>query len=217
MMTKNILRFGILLNIVAFSSLFYWNNELQKEVIKIENKIEKIQKQEPSEEQVLESFLKKYKRKWSLEDKQTFLKTIKVAEKFYYIDKYDLMTFVALESNYTIRALSKPNRNGTRDAGLTQQNSDYYKARYRRVAKVAKAYGLKYDINNKFDIALNVLSCAYFVNSLKIEIKKKYNATDHFQVVASYNTGIKGFFKNRKIAKQYYSVFQQLKSVVHNA
>jgi len=212
-MAKFIIKLGILLNIIAFSSLFYWNNELQKEVVKIE----RIQKQAPSDKEVLEFFLKKYKRKWSETNKDVFLKTIRVAEKHYGVDKYDLMVFVALESNYTIRALSKPNRNGTRDAGLTQQNSDYYKSRYRTVAKVAEHYGLRYDINNKFDITLNVLSCAYFVNSLKIEIKKKYNTTDHFQVVASYNTGIKGFFKNRKIAKQYYSVFQQLKSVVYNA
>lgn len=209
MKAKSILRLGILLNIVAFSSLFYWNNELQKEIVKIE----KIQKQAPSDKEVLEFFLKKYKRKWSETNKDVFLKTIRAAEKHYSVDKYDLMVFVALESNYTIRALSKANRNGTRDVGLTQQNSDYYKSRYRTVAKVAERYGLRYNINNKFDITLNILSCAYFVNSLKIEIKKKYNTTDHFQVVASYNTGIKGFFINRSIAKEYYSIFKKLKTL----
>ena len=208
-----LIKLGILLNLVGFFGLFYWDGELKKESVKIES----IKKQLPTEEQALEFFLKKYERKWSYKDKQTFLNTVRVASKHYNIETFDLMTFVALESNYKIDPRPKTNRNGTFDYGLTQQNSNYYKGRYKIVSRVAKQYGLDYNIENKFDITLNVLSCAYFVNSLKKEIRQKYDTTTHFQVVASYNTGIKGFYKNRKIAKQYYQTFMKLRSAVYNA
>jgi len=207
-----LIKLGILLNLIGFFGLFYWETELDKKAVKIDKAVKSL----PSEEKALEYFLKKYERKWSARDKQIFLQTIKAASKHYQIDPFDLMTFVALESNYKITATSKPNSNGTRDFGLTQQNSNFYKTRYRIVSKVADSYGLRYNSNNKFDIVLNVMSCSYFISSLRKEIKEKYGSVEKFQLIASYNTGIAGFKRYKKKAQQYYSVFQQLRSVSYD-
>jgi soluble lytic murein transglycosylase-like protein len=210
---RNLIKLGILLNIIGLSGLFYWETELKKEAVKIE----KARRELPSEEKVLEYFLQKYERKWSYKNKQVFLNAIRVTSKHYNIDKFDLMTFVALESNYKITARGKKNSNGTYDAGLTQQNSNYYKGRYKIVSSVAKRYGLEHDINNKFDITLNVLSCGYFVNSLRSEIYQKYGDGSEFRLIASYNTGIAGFKRFPSKAREYYTVFKKLKSAGYNA
>ena len=211
---KNLVRLILLTNLLAFSGLFYWNFEIQKDVTLI--KQTQIAIKAPDPEKVLEYYLIKYEKNWNYKDKQTFLKAVNIASQHYNIEALDIMTYVALESNYTIRPKPRRNSNGTYDYGLTQQNSNYYKGRFRITSKIAKQYNLKYNINDRTDITLQVLSCAYFVNSLRTEIKQKYGSVSHYRMTASYNTGIKGFSRLPTKAKEYYSVFYNLKKSARN-
>ena len=212
---KNLVRLVLITNLIVFSGLFYWNFEIQKDVNLIKQQKPVVFKT-PDPEKILEYYLIKYEKNWNYKDKQTFLKAVNIASLHYNIEALDIMTYVALESNYTIRPPVRENSNGTYDYGLTQQNSDYYRSRFRITSKIAKQYNLKYNINDRTDITLQVLSCAYFVNSLRTEIKQKYGSVSHYRMTASYNTGIKGFAKYPKKAKEYYSVFFDLKKLARN-
>lgn len=117
----------------------------------------------------------------SIEDYVCMMRAINIGEKYYDVDRDIVIAVIFIESDFKVNRKSKKNDNGTYDYGLSQQNDKYYLARYKHVARILDAEKISYDINNKYDIYLNVLSCFYYLDHCinqkgsKSQGIKKYN------------------------------------------
>lgn len=78
---------------------------------------------------------KKIRRSWNKEEIHEASKIIQKISENYSIPFPTIIAMIEHESSLYKKARSKPNRNGTRDYGLTQQNSRYAKVRYTRIFK----------------------------------------------------------------------------------
>ena len=132
----------------------------------------------PQEVKPKESDLLVYaQQKLNIDDYVSTMRAIEIGEKYYNVDRDIVLAVIFVESDFNVNAVNRK----TRDYGLSQQNDKYYLARYKLVAKILDAEKVSYDINNKYDIYLNVLSCFYYLDHC-INLKgsrsqgvKKYN------------------------------------------
>ena len=121
--------------------------------------------------------------KMNIDDYVSMMRAIEIGERYFFIDRDIVLTVIFIESEFKVIRKSKQNENGTFDYGLSQQNDKYYLARYKLVSKILDAEKIEYDINNKYDIYLNVLSCFYYLDHCinqkgsKSQGVKKYNGT----------------------------------------
>jgi len=134
----------------------------------------------PQEVKQKESNLLTYAQsKMSIDDYVCMMRAINIGEKYYNVDRDIVLAVIFIESDFEVNAVNRK----TRDYGLSQQNDKYYLARYKNVARILDAENISYDINNKYDIYLNVLSCFYYLdhcinlNGSKSQGVKKYNGT----------------------------------------
>lgn len=137
---------------------------------------------------------------------------LRIAEYEFGTDPLLMVALMSHESHFNKYATGK-NKKGKRvvsyDYGWTQQNSKYYKARYKRVSRILDEYGIYYNINDKYDTALNIMSAAMFLWDITISLSRKgqYSA---FRMLANYNTGnpfpVRGQYK---IAREYYLSIQR--------
>lgn len=175
---------------------------------KNESKIIVTKKYEETKGQYLDRVIKKqitfYKRSYSQNKINEISTALQIAELEFGINPIDLIALISLESNFKYNARSK-NKNST-DFGFTQQNSCCINDRYRKAARVLNAYEQNYDIKNKFDIKLNILSSAIFLNQIRNALIKK-GAFSKFRMFAVYNVGWKVKGHRLKIAKAYYKTF----------
>jgi hypothetical protein len=132
---------------------------------------------------------------------------LRIAEHEFGTDPLLLIALMSHESHFYKYATGK-NKKGKRvvsyDYGWTQQNSKYYKARYKRVSRILDEYGIFYNINDKYDTALNIMSAAMFLSDIKNSLMQKRQYSD-FRMLANYNTGNpfpKGI--QYEIAREYY-------------
>ena len=115
--------------------------------------------------------------KMSVDDYVCMMRSIEIGEKYYNVDRNIVLAVIFIESDFKVNAVNKK----TRDYGLSQQNDKYYLARYKHVSRILDAEKIRYDINNKYDIYLNVLSCFYYLDHCinlkgsKSQGVKKYN------------------------------------------
>ena len=65
-------------------------------------------------------------------------------------------------------------------------------------------------MNDKFDVALNVMACIWYLDAIRKEIGDDYT---HHRMIASYNTGIVGYDRHPKLANAYYTRFTKMKSI----
>ena len=132
----------------------------------------------PQEVKQKESDLLVYaQQKMNIDDYVSTMRAIEIGEKYYNVDRDIVLAVIFVESDFNVNAVNRK----TRDYGLSQQNDKYYLARYKLVAKILDAEKISYDINNKYDIYLNVLSCFYYLDycinlkGSKSQGVKKYN------------------------------------------
>ena len=115
--------------------------------------------------------------KMSVSDYVCMMRAIEIGEKYYNVDRNIVLAVIFIESDFKVNAVNRK----TKDYGLSQQNDKYYLARYKHVARILDAEKIRYDINNKYDIYLNVLSCFYYLDHCinlkgsKSQGVKKYN------------------------------------------
>jgi len=134
----------------------------------------------PSEVKEKESDLLIYaQQKMDIDDYVSMLRAIEIGERYYNVDRDIVLTVIFIESDFKVNAVNRK----TKDYGLSQQNDKYYRDRYKHVSMILDAEKISYDINNKYDIYLNVLSCFYYLDHCinlkdsKSQGVKKYNGT----------------------------------------
>ena len=134
----------------------------------------------PSEVKEKESDLLIYaQQKMNIDDYVSMMRAVEIGERYYNVDRDIVLTVILIESDFKVNAVNIK----TKDYGLSQQNDKYYLDRYKLVSKILDAEKIEYDINNKYDIYLNVLSCFYYLDHC-INLKgskslgvKKYNGS----------------------------------------
>ena len=115
----------------------------------------------------------------SIDDYVCMMRAIEIGERYFFIDRDIVLTVIFIESEFKVNAVNRK----TLDYGLSQQNDKYHLARYKLVSKILDAEKIRYNINNKYDIYLNVLSCFYYLDHCinqkgsKSQGVKKYNGT----------------------------------------
>jgi len=134
----------------------------------------------PQEVKQKESNLLTYAQsKMSIDDYVCMMRAIEIGERYFFIDRDIVLTVIFIESDFKVNAVNRK----TLDYGLSQQNDKYHLARYKLVSKILDAEKIRYNINNKYDIYLNVLSCFYYLDHCinqkgsKSQGVKKYNGT----------------------------------------
>ena len=120
--------------------------------------------------------------KMKINDYVDMLRAIEVGSKYFpHIEPEIVLSVFYIESHFDKYALNT-NTNETEDYGLSQQNSKYYKDRF-KTAKIIldKEKLFRSDWNNPYDIYLNVLACYIHLDwcfkqkQSKTEGIKKYN------------------------------------------
>jgi len=153
----------------------------------------------------LNYFLTKYKRNWSNKEKEKFIDIIYYGSKEYNINYKVVLSIISVESQYIINAKG---RNKTSiDYGLAQINSRYIKQRYKYSEQFLKKYKISYDINNKFDIGLNIFSCFKYLKDIS-DCPDLLQFSDY---VSAYNQGIKGCMISRN--NYYEKVLKELMEI----
>lgn len=162
-----------------------------------------------------------HKQKLSKKDIDTLVKVVYIGHFKYRINYQDILSMISTESEYYKFAQGKNYKkkkiNGKTvkvldsiDYGLTQQNSKNLKSHYRAAARILKAAGIRHNINDKFDVALNVMACVWYLDAIRKEIGGDYS---HKRMISSYNTGVVGFDRWPKKATAYYTRFTKMKSI----
>ena len=159
----------------------------------------------------LNFFLIKYNRHWSQKDKQKFINILYYGEHEFNISNKIVLAIISVESNYDITVAKKNYNKKTHklksiDFGLTQQNSRYYKCRYKAAESYLDYYHIKYT-DSKFDMGKNIFSCFMLLRD-----NNEYSDLIHFKdLIASYNvgsTGVKEEYMQKKV-DEYYNLFMQ--------
>ena len=134
----------------------------------------------PTEVKEKESDLLIYaQQKMDIDDYVSMMRAIEIGERYYNVDRDIVLAVIFIESDFKVNAVNRK----TLDYGLSQQNDKYYLDRYKLVSIILDAEKISYDINNKYDIYLNVLSCFYYLDHCinlkdsKSQGVKKYNGT----------------------------------------
>jgi len=153
----------------------------------------------------LNHFLHKYNRKWSQENKQKCIDALYYGQQEFDIDYKIVMSLISIESQYRIVVIGK-NKNGSKDFGLSQQNSRYIKQRYRAAEEYLNKYKIKYS-NSNFDISKNIFSCYMLLR----DTNEYGNLILFRDYIASYNVGIRGIRQEhtQKIADKYFNKFMK--------
>ena len=132
----------------------------------------------PAEVKEKESDLLIYaQQKMNVDDYVCLMRAIEIGERYYNVDRDIVLAVIFIESDFKVKAENRK----TKDYGLSQQNDKYYLDRYKLVSKILDAEKISYNINNKYDIYLNVLSCFYYLDHCinlkgsKSQGVKKYN------------------------------------------
>jgi len=156
-------------------------------------------------------------RKLSDRDFDAIVKVIYIGHHKYGINYHDVLSMISTESEWRKHAQGKNYKKikGVKvlksiDYGLTQQNSKNLSTNYRQAARILRAAGIKYNMNDKFDVALNVMACIWYLDAIRKEIGDDYT---HHRMIASYNTGIVGYDRHPKLANAYYTRFTKMKSI----
>ena len=115
----------------------------------------------------------------NMNDYCDMIKALEIGKKYFKTDPDIVITVIYIESHFKVKAHNKISN----DYGLSQQNEKYYLDRYKYVKKILDREKIACNINNKYDIYLNVLSCFYYldfcINQKGSVTKgiKKYNGT----------------------------------------
>lgn len=140
-------------------------------------------------EESTRSFLEFYNRKWTIEKSRKFIDIMKIGEKETGINPTFILYLIALESEFKTKAhRHNKDRKKTIDYGLTQQNSMYIKERYKCASKVLDKYNIKYNINDKYDMGLNII--AAFIYTKDILNHERIKTIE--DTVGAYNVGVVG-------------------------
>jgi len=162
-----------------------------------------------------------HKQNLSKKDFEALVKVVYIGHFKYRINYQDILSMISTESEYYKYAQGKNYKkkkvNGkwvkvldSVDYGLTQQNSKNLKSHYRAASRILKSAGIKHNINDKFDVALNVMACIWYLDAIRKEIGDDYS---HKRMISSYNTGVVGFDRWPKKATAYYARFTKMKSI----
>lgn len=165
-----------------------------------------------------------HNQKLSDREVHNIVKVIYLGHTKYNINYLDVMSMISTESEWYKFAAGKNYKNYKKkkingklvkvldsiDYGLTQQNSKSIKGRYSYASKVLKQLNIAHDKSNKYDVALNTMSCILYLSSIRKEIGNGYS---HKRMIASYNTGVVGFKRWPKKATAYYQRFSKMKEI----
>lgn len=154
---------------------------------------DKIKPEEPQEKE--HSLLIYAQSKMSIDDYVSMIRALEIGQKYFAIDKDIVLAVIFIESDFKVKAVNKT----TLDYGLTQQNNRYYLARYKHVKKYLDKEKIDCNIDDKYDIYLNVLSAFYY---LDLCIKQKGTIT---QGIKKYNgIGLNAEKYKNKVVGAYY-------------
>jgi hypothetical protein len=157
----------------------------------------------------------KYKtpRFWQEKDVINVTKVIWIGSKQYGINPNHVFATIALESYFNPYALGI--NKDSQDFGLTQQNSKYWKKRFKVAAKILTAYGIQHNLKNPYDTALNVMACILYKYNInkRVDRSKVKNTlySKYVNKIVAYNLGINGARdkKKYKIGMRYYKIFRK--------
>lgn len=147
------------------------------------------------------------KRKYSKTNTRRLVRSLYIGQRHYGIHYKDVLAMLKIESDFKIVTKSR-NTDGTYDIGLSQQNSPYYKNRYKVASRVLKKYRIKHS-NWDYDIYVNVLACYGELNCIKKRIKNRYS---YKRWICSYNTGVAGYNYKIKARERYFKKFKIARS-----
>lgn len=155
----------------------------------------------------LNKLLKLNNRNWSFKTRNEFVKLLILINKNYLITPNEMLALIWQESQFKIEARSRINSDGSRDYGLTQQNSFYANHRIKAAHKKLAEWKIKAN-RSAFDPLTNTLSGAMYLSSLL-----RINSDDEFYIKA-YNVGIRGTRTKKQKAKKYFKEFSEKYEVV---
>jgi len=150
-------------------------------------------------------FLKKHKQNWTQANIQKCVDLLYAGEEEFNVEYKIVLAIMSVESQYNISAIGK-NYNKKKklvstDFGLSQQNSKYYKDRYKAAMPFLDEAGFKYDVNNRFDIGLNIYSCYMYLNDMT-DYRDLICFSDY---ISAYNRGKDGAVNRSN--NEYYNKF----------
>lgn len=135
--------------------------------------------------------------KMSINNYVDMMRALEIGERYFNTEKDIVLAVIYIESDFKVFAYNEE----TNDYGLSQQNGKYILDRYITVKKILDKEKIECNVNHRFDIYLNVLSCFYYLDHC-IELKgtksqgiKKYNGTGKDAEKYMYKV-IDTYFKN---------------------
>jgi len=177
---KRILFIPILLVILCSTSAYSTKDQCYKQYVK-SNVKKAISFQE-----------KDIRQQWTSNNINKLTTVLITIENHFGINHKKMLSTILTESDMDIYAVSGPNRNGSYDYGLVQQNSPYLKRRYNLAKKILNKYNIAYS-NDVFDISVNVMSGAVVLKDFKSRLKQK-GVQGEFCHFVAYNCGPSGYF-----------------------
>lgn len=136
------------------------------------------------------------------------VKLIVIGEQEFSIDAFDTIALISIESNWNFNA--RRMNTDSIDYGLTQQNSCCMIDRYFQTEPILTKHKIDYNIRNRKDIALNIVSAYLFLNEIRSYLIKRKKYT-RFRFITSYNAGYGASVGKRKLKRaiKYYQLFNQ--------
>jgi hypothetical protein len=148
--------------------------------------------------QTIQKALDMKNRKWTKVNLNKVSRLLQIGETQFDYNHKDIVALMLLESEMNIHATGR--NEDSIDYGLLQHNSNSISDRYKEAAKYLDEYHISYNIHNKYDIALNIISCFLYLDM----IRKNY-PDDYDKMIRGYNAGIRGASLGR--GKMYYNNF----------
>lgn len=157
--------------------------------------------------------LNRYNREWDEKEISRVALVLQKGEAIYNIPHQDILAIISIESNFNPKAINH-NNNGTIDYGVAQING----INWERLSSTSKPILDKYQIyyiDDKYDMALNIMNSFVYLNNSEIELKRR-NRFSYARMIQSYNVGIGGSLTSNanftRIRHNYFNKFQEAKS-----
>ena len=100
--------------------------------------------------------------KMSINNYVDMMRALEIGERYFHIEQEMILVLLFIESDFNVHA--KGENEDSTDYGLSQQNSKYINERYFVVKKILDKEKIACNLNDNYDIYLNVLSAYYYLD-----------------------------------------------------
>jgi len=156
----------------------------------------------------LSTLLKSNKVSMSKQRRKQISEVLYIGQKEYGVNYQEVLNIILLESKFKNVRSVRINQNGTYDYGYCQINEINIDNLYSKSANILSRYSLFYDIANRLDPSLNIMSCIIHISFLK-------HRTEGDNWIIAYNRGLNGSRKvvdknENEYYRKYYLLLAQI-------